>query len=493
MNKTPRQHQIKALEMLKQSLKSGKRRPVIQAPTGFGKSLLAAMIIEGALNKGNRVIFVVPAIALVDQTVDMFKAEGIDSIGVMQASHELTNMDARVQVASVQTLARRQIPRAQVCIIDECHLGFRSLEDWMMLPDWHDIPFIGLSATPWARGMGKYWDDLIIAETVSGLIDKGFLSPFRAFAPAHPDVSKVKTLAGDYHEGQLAEVMEKDVLVAGIVETWLAKGEDRPTLLFAVNCAHAKKLQQRFERAGIACGYVDAYTTREEREYLKDQFHSGGLRIVCSVGTMIVGVDWDVRCIIMARPTKSIMLYVQAIGRGLRTAEGKQDLLILDHSDNSLRLGLVTDIQPRELSICNKKEGSGGDKEEKKEKLPKECTACTYLKPAGVHKCPNCGFEPLKKSIEEKQGELVELTPKRKLKVKMEDKQAFFSGLVSMAIHKGYSLGWASNAYREYYGVWPNQLEKVPGEILPVVENFIRSKMRKYVREMKEKQNAANA
>jgi superfamily II DNA or RNA helicase len=143
--------------------------------------------------------------------------------------------------------------------------------------------------------------------------------------------------------------MDRPELVADVVETWIKRGENRSTLCFAVDRAHAKNLQQQFESAGIRCGYIDAYTDSEERERIADLFHDGTYRVVCNVGCLTTGVDWDVRCIILARPTKSEMLFTQIIGRGLRTADGKDDCLILDHSETHLRLGFVTDIHHESL------------------------------------------------------------------------------------------------------------------------------------------------
>ena len=344
MNRELRPHQTKAIKMLRQSLGSGKRRPVLQAPTGFGKKLLGAAIIEGALAKNKRVIFTVPALSLVDQTVNAFWDDGIRDVGVIQAWNPMTDWSRPVQVASVRTLQRRPIPEADIVIIDECHHWFDFYEAWMSDPLWQDRPFIGLSATPWTRGLGKYFDDLIIAATTQDLISEGYLSPFRVFAPSHPDLTDVRTVRGDYHKGDLSGVMSDAPLVADVVDTWRRRAENRSTFCFAVDRAHAKHLQAKFTEAGVSTGYIDAHTPISERREIERKFHNGDIRVVCNVGCLTTGIDWDVRCIVLARPTKSEILFVQIVGRGLRTAEGKEDCLILDHSDTHLRLGFVTDI-----------------------------------------------------------------------------------------------------------------------------------------------------
>jgi superfamily II DNA or RNA helicase len=173
MKRELRPHQSQAIEMLRQSLGSSKRRPVLQAPTGFGKTRLAVAVVEGALAKKKRVIFTVPALSLVDQTVEAFWNDGIREVGVIQGTHAMTDWSRPVQVASVQTLQRRPIPEADVVMIDECHRWFDFYPKWMMDPAWQSRPFIGLSATPWTRGLGRYFDDLIIAATTQDLIAGG--------------------------------------------------------------------------------------------------------------------------------------------------------------------------------------------------------------------------------------------------------------------------------------------------------------------------------
>ena len=449
-----RPHQTAALDMLKLSLGKGHKRPMVQAPTGFGKTVLAGAIVKGALAKGNRIIFCVPAISLINQTVQSFHREGIHDIGVIQADHEMTNPAMPVQVASIQTLHRRNIPMADVVVIDEAHRWFKFYERWFEL--WNAVPFIGLSATPWTKGLGKHYDDLIIAATTQELIDQGYLSDFRVYAPSHPDLSGVKTRAGDYVEEQLAEVMNENTLVADAVSIWRQKAENRPTLCFCVDRAHAKHMQERFKAAGVPAGYIDAYTEMPERDEIAKKFHAGEIKVVCNVGCLTTGVDWDVRCIVLCRPTKSEILFTQIIGRGLRTAEGKDDCLILDHSDTHLRLGFVTDIHHEELDKGQERKNA---KAEPKERLPKECPSCSFLKPAKVHECPACGFKPEKTSaIEAGEGELAELKRKNKTNREMtpEQKKKFYGELKGYAISKGFKIGWAAHAYKEKFGVFPN-------------------------------------
>lgn len=456
--KALRPHQDRAIGQLRLALVSGFRRPMLQAPTGAGKTVLAAAIIRRALERNNRVIFTVPAISLVDQAAQEFWREGIRDIGVMQADHPMTDASKPVQIASIQTLMRRKIPPADLVLIDEAHRAFDFVGDWMARDEWLKVPFIGLSATPWTKGLGRLYDRLIVAATTEELIRLGLLSPFRVFAPSHPDLSKVRTVAGDYHEGDLAGVMMDRALTADIVRTWRERGEDRPTLAFAVDRAHAKAIQGEFQAAGVACGYMDANTPRDERSAIAKQFRDGALKVVANVGVLTTGVDWDVRCIILARPTKSEMLFVQIVGRGLRTAPGKGECLVLDHSDTTLRLGFVTDIHHERLDdgTMAPKQAAG----EAEPAKPKECPKCHFVRAPKIPACPSCGFKPERQNeVEVREGELIELDARRK-KLNREadwpEKIAFVRQLRTYAITKGKKEAWVAHTYRHKFGVWPN-------------------------------------
>lgn len=286
---------------------------------------------------------------LIDQTIRHFEREGLFDLGVIQASHPRQNPNARVQIASAQTLIRRQIPEADVVIIDECHIGFGKVNEWITSSEWANVPFIGLSATPWARGMADVWGDLIKPISIQELIDGGYLSPFKVFVEAAPDVSRVRVLGIDFNLEDLSKLSRRVELNANVVDTWLKKGDDRPTIIYAIDRAHARGLTDRFMAAGVVAEYVDCDTPAIEREAIFARYTAGKTRVLCNVAVLDTGLDVDVRCIIDARPTKSRMRFVQTIGRGLRTASGKDHLIVLDHAGNHTRLGLVTEINVRHL------------------------------------------------------------------------------------------------------------------------------------------------
>jgi superfamily II DNA or RNA helicase len=286
--------------------------------------------------------------------------------------------------------------------------------------------------------------------------------------------------------------MDKAPLVADIVSTWLERGQDRPTLVFAVNRAHAKHIEQQFQAAGVTTGYLDAYSDLEERNQIARDFEAGTIRVVCNVGVLTTGVDWDVRCIILARPTRSEILYTQIIGRGLRTAEGKDFCLILDHSDTTIKLGFVTDIIHDKLDDGRAK----ATVKEKKTILPKECPKCAFLKPPKTKVCPSCGFEAQPVAgVDNEEGELHELTKDGRVKVQkwtVEQKQKFYNELLGYAHLKGYKKGWAYHAYRGKFGVGPaNTFNEEPHTM---IRGETESWIRHYnIRKAKAREKAAGA
>jgi superfamily II DNA or RNA helicase len=453
MSATLRPHQTRLLEQIDAALIDC-NRIVVQAPTGFGKTIVAAHRLRRIQDAGKRAIFIVPALSLIDQSVSKLYDEGVKDVGVIQAKHVLTNYARPIQVASVQTLQRREIPAAAEVIIDEVHRWYQFYPQLLGNSRFAQTPVIGLTATPWTKGLGRHFGRLVIGATTGELIDAGYLSRFRAFAPASPDLTGVRTLAGDYHEGDLGTAMNKAVLVADVVTTWLDRAHDRPTLCFAVDRAHAKNLQTKFIEAGVCAEYIDCYSTALERNAIAKRFQSGEVQIVCNVGCLTTGIDWDVRCIILARPTKSEILFVQMIGRGLRTANGKDDCLILDHSDNHIRLGFVTDIHHDKLDTGHERlKGKPQDQE----RLPKKCAKCSFMKPPKMLACPCCGFIPTPQPrAMHCDGNLIEMESRTTtIGPTAEEQIDFFQQLRAVAQLRGYKDGWTSHKFRERFGHFP--------------------------------------
>ena len=481
-----RPHQVKALAMIREAIgRDRKQSVVLQAPVGFGKTLCAARIIQGAQAKGNRVIFTAPMISLINQTVAAFEAEGIRDIGVMQSHHPRTNPDASVQVASVQTLARRMIPQAAVILVDEAHIRSDVIDG--LIASRPDVKFIGLTATPWRKGMGRTWEEVVIPVTMAELIEQGFLSRYTAFAPDVPSLSGVKVRAGEYVEAQLAEVMGDARLMGNVVQNWLENGQNRPTLCFGVNRAHAQELTAGFIRAGVAAAYVDAFTDSVERDGINRAFKAGSVRVVCSVRTMIAGVDLPVSCIVDAAPTQSEALHVQKLGRGMRVNPGTEDLVIFDHAGNLLRLGLPEDI--RHDTLDKTAPGERQEQAAKAEKLPKPCTVCGTLHTGAA--CPGCGHERKPAAgIESRDGNLVQITGKA-TKPTAADRQRFYSMALALAALRGKGDRYVAGLFKGKFGTWPRGLRDVHLPPDAMFLNWEKSRRIEYAKRMEALRGAA--
>jgi DNA repair protein RadD len=459
-----RPHQERALVGLRQSLLSGRKRPMLQMPTGAGKTLLSAHVVSGALGKGKRVAFCVPRKTLIDQTVREFEREGISAIGVVQAAHLRTDNRQPVQVCSAQTLARRKRPAVDLVIVDEAHEMHRSILRW--IAECPAVPFIGLSATPWQPGLGEHYDDLLIPTTTRALIDAGYLSDFVAYAPSDPDLSGVSTVAGDFRQDELADAMDTASITGDIIAEWLKRGENRPTIAFCVNRRHAQHVCERFVEAGVAAEYIDGekpsgddgYDPDPEGQTRRDMFarlQSGETKILVSIGVLTTGFDADVRCIVDAQPTKSRILFVQKIGRGLRTAEGKEKLIIIDHAGNHLRLGRVTDIHQAHLDDGKKRDGSE-KKKERVEPLPKLCPECKAVLSYKARECSACGAQIIAiTTVHEAEGDLVELGSRNsgvRGPAALVDKEDFYRELKWIQRDKSHLSGWCWHEFHERFG-----------------------------------------
>lgn len=467
-----RPYQQKAIELLRNSLRAGKRLPVLQMSTGAGKTVVAGEIIKSAVSRGKKVAFIVDRLTLIDQASRHLHAIGVDH-GIIQASHPMTDYAKPVQVVSAQTMARRYPWEFDLAIIDECHIVFKAHAKLMQT--WNNIPFIGLSATPYTKGLGNVYDDLIVPITIHELIDEGYLVDADIYGPSKPNMKGVKTVGDDFNQKQAAERSMDQKLIASITDTWEKLAEGRQTICFATNVIHSKTIVERFQSIGVNAQHIDAYTNTDNRKEIIEQFKTGEVKLLSSVGVLTTGFDApNAEYGILARPTKSLSLHIQMIGRLLRPFEGKR-AIIADHAGNFERLGFHTDELP---TVLDKHKKGEKKQPEPKKPLPKPCKACGFMKPPKVHQCPKCGFAPQKQNdIEEEAGELKQLKNK---KITKEEKQKIYSELLGYAKKHQYKSGWASHKYKKLTGVWPKGLIELPKDPSANIINFIKHEAIKY-------------
>lgn len=405
-----RQYQLDAVEQARNAMRAGAKNVLIVAPTGSGKTVIASHLIDESAKKGKRSAFVIDRLSLLGQTSETFDRYGIDH-GVIQGGHWRFKPQLPVQICSIQTVARRKWPDCDLIIVDEAHTVTDAVQKRIQP---RNTRAIGLTATPFTKGLGKLYDTVVNVTTTNRLIEQGFLSNYVIYSCVEPDMDGVKIVAGEYEE---AETSKRALQVVGdVVKEYLEKGQDRKFICSAVDTAHVYELQRQFLAAGIN---VSAYTYKEKaedrddilKEYRKSDSNIRGLITVTAASK---GFDCpDIGCVIMARPLrKSLAEHIQFFGRGLRTAEGKENCIILDHSGNSARFWSdwndFFEFGVTELDDGKKKE-KPKSKEKDEEKEMCKCPACNVMhmpRPS----CPACGHEyPRKKSIEHIPGTLKEL------------------------------------------------------------------------------------
>lgn len=468
---------------IRSAIKEGHKRIMVMAATGFGKTRVAAHICEAALEKGNPVLFIADLRTLVHQSAIEFWNLGLDSSVVMADDPRYAPWK-NLHVCSAHTLMRRKAPDANLVIVDEAHTHYQYLTE--LMGRWSNVVFIGLSATPFSRGLGRHYSKLVIGPTTADLISRGRLLAPVCYGPATVTRTGMKTQNGDFKVDDQYKKFSSKKIHGDIVQTYLELGEGRKFILFPVNVEHSKELVNEFNESGIPCAHVDAYTQQEEREEYYKKLNEGELTGLSSVGVLSKGFDeTSVSCVILAYVTKSLTKYIQTVGRGLRAHEGQTDCIILDHGGNVETLGFPDDPLPDYLCDGEKtetqKQKERDEEMEEKQLKPKKCPCCDMVVKAEIFTCPKCGHIFAKRSsIDVEQGKLEKIeqtankaASKRNRTVSKEDKQAFYSSALTHARNKGYKEGWAANKYREYFGVWPNKMNKTYGDITPEFKSYL--------------------
>lgn len=454
-----RPYQTRTLDVLREMFRQGKRRVVLYSPTGSGKTEMGIDMVRGARERDKRVLFVANRVELVGQAWRRFRKSGINA-GIMQADNT-RGVDSPVIIGSIQTLARRGFPPFDLLIVDEAHAVAGSKDYHRLMQEAAGKYVIGLTATPFAKGMARTVDGLGVlfesiakATTIRELIDLGYLVDVDIYGPSEPDLSGVKIVAGDYHEKQLAEAVDRPTLVGDIVTHWHRLANDKQTVCFATSIAHSQHIVEQFHATGVAAEHIDAYTEDEDRQEILKRFNAGKTRVLSNCSVLAEGWDSPIcEVMILARPTRSLIRYIQMAGRVLRPSPNKERALILDHSGTVRRLGFPTDDLPLQLDD-GKKTASERKAKEERAALPTLCVRCSYVMSAKAMACPACGFKPERPlHVNQEDGDLVEI--KRKPKISTEDKERVYAELLGYARQKGRRDGWAYYACKELYGSAP--------------------------------------
>lgn len=464
-----RDYQSGLIDKTRNSILDGNKKVIIVLPTGGGKTFIMAEIAKRSVDNGHKVLALMHRRQLVQQMQDRFRDYGLES-GIIMSGEE-TDLDKNIQIGTIQTYHRRLqlydtanpfFIDASIVFVDEAHRSLsRTYKE--ALGTYQDKIVIGVTATPCLSsgvGMGRYYNSLINGVDVQELVDNGYLVPGRYYAPSKPDLDKIRTIAGDYDKKELGKRMNQVKLVGDVYENWAKLAGGLQTIVFAVNVKHSRALCEEFQRHNVDAEHLDAHSSEERREEVLNNLMRGETQVVCNVGLYTEGFDYPgAGCIIVARPTKSMGLWRQMVGRGLRPYPDKKECVVIDHGGCVDRLGFVEDDVW--WTLDGKKQAFKKKVERKKEKTIMTCEECSYLFTG--NRCPQCGKEVTNysKKIAALNAELVEVGKNKKQYTKLE-KEKWYAQFEYYRRQKGYAPGWTAHKYKEKIGVWPRGMDSIP-------------------------------
>ncbi len=434
-------------------MRGGIKKILIESPTGSGKTMLTAEMFKGCLQRNKTAHFIVHRKELVEQTAKTFKKQGMP-FGIIAAGEP--EADELIQLCSIQTLIRRDVPPPFMMSIDECH--HISAASYSGL---HADFLFGLSATPVTprgHGLGKWFDKMISGPTIPELQAQGYLSAFKYFAPTIPDLSSVGLVAGEYNAAEIDRIMQGKTIVGDIVQHWHDKAPGLLTIGFAPSISASRAYVEAFQAAGVSAAHIDGETPREQRRAICEAFGRRDIMVLFNVGIAEEGFDIGsysdsditIEALIGARPTKSLRLARQINGRVLRPKP--QPAVILDHAGNFTRHGMPDDIINWTLD--------GESKAAPRVFSVTQCPKC-YLVFRNSEVCPHCGdVRPVQeRKISRTDGELKEIRESdalERLRLAEEEKKKLrrevgmarsLDALLKIEHERGYKSGWARMKY----------------------------------------------
>jgi superfamily II DNA or RNA helicase len=447
-----RDYQLKTVGEVYSAIREGKKAVVVASCTGSGKTVVMAKIAADALTKGKKVLIIVDDSPLINQTIDKLEKFGVVP-GVIKANWR-ENRAAMCQVASIDSLIRREYPAADVVIIDECHLSYAHKYDGVF-SIYRGKIFIGFSATPERtnkkENLAERWDHLVRSLTIAEAIGINANVPPVVYSIKRNSLGlkKVKTTAGDYNKAEIGLKMTDPNIIRLAVETWKKQGEDRPTIAFTVNVEHSKLLCQAFLDAGISAARLDGQTSDTDRDKLYADLRNGKIKVLVSINVLTIGFDEPcVSCILCCRPTKSRIMWIQIVGRGLRLFDGKEDCIVLDQAENTYSLLHPIEYTPPDLNQPPPPPG---------EAPVKECPSCEAVVPNFERVCPHCEYVFPVKEKETSHGEL-EIVAAIIKDPQLRKQRIEYTQWLTEAFAAGYNPDYASVKFFKKYNFYPNTL-----------------------------------
>ena len=499
-----RDYQLASVDGLRTGIASGHNAQMLCAPTGAGKGVMAAHLVAESRRKFSRTAVVVDRISLVDQISATFDQYGIDH-GVIQSQHWRFRPHEPTQIISTGTLARRDLSRMppfQLLIWDEAHIQIKAVLDMMAANP--QMRVVGLSATPFSKGLGKIYSNIVNVTTTNRLIADGWLSPLKVYAARPIDMTGAKLKFDG--EWEPTEIEKRSIEITGdIVSGWVAKtnqyfGGPVKTIVFSATVAHGEELCKQFQAIGVNVQQVSYKDGNDDRRRaLIEEFRKPDSEIHGLVSCEALGRGFDVpdiKCMVAARPyRKAFSSWIQQIGRGMRPHPGKDYCVLLDHSSNFIRF--QADMEDFFANGIQSLDDSDLDSKVRKEPEKKEskpcCEGCGYVMQAADACCPSCGKDrPQRKSdVAHVPGELTEVGKAngKKLLDWMQDKAQVQREIWGFALERKRgdveaASRFANAQYRNFYDEWPHRAFRGIEPAFPTrkVEDKIKRGLIKYFR-----------
>ena len=409
MTITLRDYQGTLVERTRANFIVGKRSQLLVLPTGGGKTVCFSYMSGAARSKGLTVWILAHRVELLEQISKTLRDFGI-AHGMIAPGY-IGDRRQQVQVASVFTLARRldRYEPPDLIIVDEAHHAIGKSTWGTVIKAFPKAKLLGVTATPIrlsGEGLGDLFECMVQGPTVADLIQRKALSPYRLFAPAGVDLSGVHSKMGDFVRGELAQAMNKPSITGDAVSHYQKLARGKRAVAFCVSVEHAEHVAAQFREAGIPAASIDGGMDKVLRQQVLKSFTAGDLRVLTSCDLISEGFDVPaIEVAILLRPTQSLGLYLQQVGRALRTSPGKAEAIILDHAGNVNRHGLPDDDRVWTLEGKLKKRAS------KPSEVPvKTCPKCFATVASAATHCL-CGheFEVKAREIEHVDGSLEEV------------------------------------------------------------------------------------
>jgi len=472
------------LDKLRAGFKDGHRAQVLYGPCGFGKTEVSVAMMDAAQSRGNRSAMLVDLTLLCGQTSSRMQKYDIDH-GVVQPKSPRYRPELPIQICMVQTLeARGDFPAVDILVVDECHTMRASVIEFIRNNP--KVRVVGLSGSPFTKGLGSVYSNVVSAITINELVNQGFLIQPRVFIARQIDMTGAKKVAGEWSD---KEATERGIKITGdIVAEWVSKtheifGGPKKTIVFCAGVAHGADLVEKFSQAGFNFISVSYKDDEEYKRQVLEDFAKPDTEIHGLIATDLLTKGFDVTdvCIgVSARPfSKSFSAHVQQLGRIMRPHEAKEQAIWLDHAGNYLRFRDQWDELCSE-GVSELKDGIEKTKPEPtdQEKEAAKCPKCSHLWPSGTDTCPQCGFIRARRNdVVNVAGEMREIMPGQKPeKYSAEVKEDWYAQLLGYCEEKGKKPGWAFHLYKTKFGVQPSMAKPAAKEPSIAVRNWVKSR-----------------